>query len=72
MMIGRAPRESNPKWLQSQCMEIKSRGEMDEKMEEKRKKEGEERRRVGGYLKKWRVGGDIMRVGPIHMGCGLD
>ena len=50
MMIGRAPRESNPNWLQSQCMEMKSGGEMDEKMEEKRKKESEERRRVGGYL----------------------
>ena len=50
MMIGRAPRESNPKWLQSQCKGMNSRGEMDEKMEDKRKKESEERRRVGGYL----------------------
>ena len=49
-MIGRAPRASNPKWLQSQCMEMKPGGEMDEKMGEKRKKESEERRRVGGYL----------------------
>ena len=49
MMIVRAPRESNPKWLQSQCMEMKSGGEMDEKLGEKRK-ESEERRRVGGYL----------------------
>ena len=50
MMIRSAPRESNPKWLQSQCMEMKSEGEMDEKIGEKRKKESEERRRVGGYL----------------------
>ena len=36
MMIGRAPRASNPKWLQSQCKGMKTRGEMEENMEEKR------------------------------------
>ena len=36
MMIGRAPRASNPKWLQSQCMEMKSGEEWGERMEEKR------------------------------------
>ena len=46
-MIGRAPRASNPKWLQSQCKGMKSGGEMDEKMEEKEKKKAQ------GWLGFW-------------------
>ena len=46
MMIGRAPRESNPKWLQSQCKGMNSGEEMDEKMEKKR---GEKSRREKGW-----------------------
>ena len=47
MMIGRAPRESNPKWLQSQCKGMISREEMEEKMEEKRGEEAQ------GWLGFW-------------------
>ena len=38
-MIGRAPRASNPKWLQSQCKGMKYGEELGEEMEEKGRKE---------------------------------